>query len=115
MRAGQLAYAVDGVVARLVPDGRRSLACGPGQLGRGGAAASAVWDAGGGIWGMDLFAAFWAYDAGQIDWLGGFLCDRSVSDWFAALADPPEAEEEPEELFARASMNTLESTVTDGP
>ena len=106
-----LPFVVDGVTARLRPGPRRSLARGPGQVGREGAAAQAVWDAGAAVWALDLFAAFWDYDAGQIDWLDGFLCDQMMIDWFEDLAHPPE---EPEELFARASMNTLESTVDDG-
>ncbi len=114
MKAAHLPYVLDGASALLAPGPRRSLALGPGQVGRGGVASLAVWDASGAIWDRDLFAAFWEYDAGQIDWLAGFLCDQAMIDWFEELANPPEAEEEPEELFARASMNTLESTVDDG-
>ncbi len=113
MSGAPLPFVLDGVTARLFPGLCRSLARGPGQMGRGGAAGLAVWDAGGGLAGLDLLAQFWEYDAGQIDWLTGFLCDPVTIAWFAALADPPEAEEEAEELFARASMNTLESTVNE--
>ncbi len=109
-----LPFVLDGVTARLSPGPRRSLAWGPGRMGRSGAAGMAVWDAGAAIRGLDLFAAFWDYDAGQIDWLTGFLCDQVMIDWFEALAKPAEAADEPEELYARASMNTLESTVEDG-
>ncbi len=115
MKSSSLAFVVDGLTARLHPGPHRTLALGPGRIGRGGVAAQAVWDAGRDVWGSDLFAAFWEYDARQIDWLTGFLCDQAMIDWFDALANPPEAEEEPEELYARASMNTLESTVDEGP
>ncbi len=114
MTAATLPFVLDGVTARLRPGPRRSLAWGPGRTGRGGAAGMAVWDAGAAIWSLDLFAAFWEYDFGQIDWLTGFLCDQVTIDWFEALANPPEAQDKPEELYARASMNTLESTVEDG-
>ncbi len=113
MTAPALPFLVDGVTARLDPAPQRSLALGPGHMGRGGAAGQAVWDAGRAVLDLDLFAAFWAHDAGQIDWLAGFLCDQAMIDWFDRLANPPEPEEEPEELYARASMNTLESTVAD--
>ena len=113
MSARVLPFELEGETARLVPAPRRSLARGPGQLGREGAAGLAVWDAGGGIWERDLFAAFWDFDAGRIDWLSGFLCDQETTEWFEALANPPEAEEAPEEMFARASMNTLESSIED--
>ena len=109
-----LPFEVDGATARLHPSAHRSFALGPGQLGRNGAAAIALWNASDAIHQQDLFAAFWAYDADQIDWLTGYLCDQTITDWFDQLANPPEPEEEPEELFARASMNTLESTVDDG-
>ena len=91
----------------------RPLAIGPGNLGRRGAAGVMIWAAGSGIHHLDLFAGFWEYDARQLDWLAGFLCDPDTTAWFEALANPRDEDEEPEELFARGSMNTLGSDVVD--
>ena len=106
-------FVLDGVVARLYPGPARSLAPGPGRLGRAGAAGTVLWHASDRIYDLDLFAAFWAYEAGQIDWLSGFLCDTATSEMFLRLAEPAADEEEPEEIYARASMNTLESDLQD--
>ncbi len=113
MRQAPHPFVLDGVVARLYPGPTRSLALGPGCLGRAGAAGSVLWQASDHIHDLDLFAGFWAYDAGQIDWLSGFLCDPATSDMFLRLAEPAADEEEPEEIYARASMNTLENDLQD--
>ena len=102
-----LPYILEGDTARLYPGPHRSLATGPGHTGRGGIAAIILFHAAHAIWDTDLFAGFWDYDATRIDWLTGFLCDPDTTEWFATLAQPLEEEEEPEELFAKASMNTL--------
>ncbi len=106
-------FVLDGVVARLYPGPGRSLATGPGRLGRSGAAGNVLWQASDTIYDLDLFAGFWAFDAGQIDWLSGFLCDPATSEMFLRLAEPAADEEEPEEIYARASMNTLENDLQD--
>ena len=109
-------YRLDGATAELQPATGRSLAAGPGQVGRGGVQSIAVWCAGTAIWDMDLFATFLEEEALHIEWLSGFLCDEETTAWFDRLANPPEEEEEPEELFAKASMNTLGSeNMNDGP
>lgn len=100
-------------MARLIPGFGRSFAHGPGHLGRAGVAGAMLWDASFAIRDQDLLAGFWDYDARQTEWLSGFLCDAAMTAWFDALANPPEPEEEPEEMFARGSMNTLGSDVVD--
>ncbi len=108
------AFVLDGLAARLTPGAGRSLATGPGQLGRGGAAASAVWHAAIGIDSQDLVAGFFEDEAGHIDWLKGYLCDPEMDRMVEVLAAPPKQEdEEAEELFSRASMNTLEADLQD--
>lgn len=89
------------------------VAHGPGNLGRDGVPGAILWAAGGGLHTMDLFADFWAHDGERIDWLDGFLCDAVTTAWFNRLAHPQEEEEEPEEMFSRASMNTLGGDFVD--
>jgi hypothetical protein len=108
-----VAYVVDGSAARLTPGIGRSLATGPGQLGRGGAAASAVWHAAIGIDDQDLVAGFFEDEAGHIDWLKGYLCDPEMDRMVEVLAQPAKDDDEPEELYSRASMNTLEADLED--
>ena len=114
MNAAARPFTVQDTTALLSPGPQASLARGPGNVGRGGVAGMAIWNAGGMIRDLDLFAGFWDYDATRIDWLKGFLCDQMMIDWFEELANPPEEGEEPEELFSRASMNTLEGNLDDG-
>jgi hypothetical protein len=108
-----LPYVLDGSLARLMPAGARSLAAGPGRLGRGGAAAAVLFDAGAEIGGQDLFAGFWRDEATDMDWLEDFLCDAATDDFFDKLAHPPAPEEEPEEMYAKAQLTTLGSDVVD--
>ncbi len=106
-------YEVIGAQARLVPGRAGSLAVGPGRLGRGGAAAVVVFDAAAKIASQDLFAGFWRDEATDMDWLGDFLCDTAMDEFFERLANPPAEEEEPEEMYARAQLTTLGSEVVD--
>ncbi len=109
MRHDPTAYVLDGAAARLNPGIGRSLATGPGQLGRAGAAGVVVWNASTDIVPQDLIAGFWRDEAGQIDWLTGYLCDAETIEVFEVLGQPERPFDEPEELYSRASMNTLES------
>ncbi len=99
-----------------VPLGQFRMARGPGRLGKEGAPGVVLWSAGSGILDTDLFGCFWDYEFGQMTWLDGFLCDPATTAWFEVLANPPEEDDLPEELYSRASMNTLGSDVVDdGP
>jgi hypothetical protein len=109
----RLPYVLDGVLARLMPGDRRSLAIGPGRLGRGGAAEAVLFDAGATIWTTDLFAGFWRDEASDMDWLGDFLCDKAMDNFIETLASPPAEEDEPEEMYAKAQLTTLGSDVVD--
>ena len=82
---------------------------GPGQLGRAGAAGAVVWHAAIGIHGQDLIAGFWREEAGDIDWLKGYLCDPTMVNLFETLAEPENPFDEAEELYSSKSMNSLGS------
>jgi hypothetical protein len=113
MGEAALPYVLDGAVARLFPGAARSLACGPGRLGRGGVPETVLFDAGSGIGGADLFAVFWRDEASHMDWLTDFLCDPEMDHTLEVLAAPPVEDEEPAELYSRRDLTTLGSDVID--
>ena len=117
MAQADLAYCPDGALAPLCPAPlcpaplcpAASLARGPGQLGRDGAAGALLFDAGAAIFGLDLFAAFWRAEAAAMDWLSDFLCDPEMDVLIAALSNPAEDEEEEEILYSKRQLVTLGS------
>jgi hypothetical protein len=92
-------------------DQAHPLATGPGVLGRDGVPGAVLWRAGSGARDVDLFGGFWRDEAPGIDWLTGYLCDGDTIRLMARLGEPESEEEEDEEMYARASMNTLESSI----
>ena len=108
-----LAALFDGPNVRLAPAPGRSLARGPGQLGRDGVPGAVLFDAGRGIFGLDLIAAFWREEATGMDWLADFLRDAEMDALVSALSKPQEDEEEEEILYSKRQLVTLGSDVMD--
>ena len=109
----EAAYALNGPTVRLTPARDASLARGPGQLGRDGVPGAVLFHAGGGIVGLDLFAAFWREEALAMDWLVDFLCDPEMDALIAVLSNPAEEEDEEEILYSKRQLTTLGSEVMD--
>ena len=103
----------DGAVVRLICGAGRSLAPAPGQPGRDGVAGAILFEAGRGIFGLDLFTAFWGHEAAGMDWLADFLCDPEMDALISALSKPEEHEEEEEILYSKRQLVTLGSDVMD--
>ena len=113
MAAADLAFATEGARVTLRSAPGVSLVPGPGRFGRLGASGSMLFEAGAGIYGLDLFAAFWRDETAAMDWLRDFLCDPEMDLLIEQLANPPEEEEEAELLYSRSQLATLGSEVMD--
>ena len=78
-----------------------------------GVPAEILFDAGRGIFSLDLLPAFWREEATQLDWLTHFLCDPAFDLLLAHLANPPEEDLEADVMFSRSQLATLGSDVMD--
>jgi hypothetical protein len=74
---------------------------GPGQLGGDGPEGVLIFDAGRGGRGLDPLARFYDEEITSLDWLEDYLRDAAMTIMVRDLQDPPEDEEEVEEVFLK--------------
>jgi hypothetical protein len=105
---------LDGPKVQLFPGFAQSRAVSsPARLAQDDVAEHFLFDAGGAIQSIDLFAGFWREEAVDMDWLEDFLCDVQLQQTIEVLMAPPEEEEEVEEMYSRRDLTTLGSEVID--
>lgn len=81
---------------------------GPGRLGRDGAEAVLIFNAGHGLLTTDLFSQFYAQEFGSLDWLDDYLRNDEMTYLVRDLQNPAEEEEEEEEFLMKNMVLSVE-------